>query len=103
MVVDTFFLLGLRISGIKNIEKPIEIPFYKKTIKDDFNPDQYRVKGIYGENGSGKTAIMIAVRIMTRILFDKNYLSDSVNQQLLIEHINKKTKKGNGQRLDMEV
>ena len=94
MVVDTFFLLGLRISGIKNIEKPIEIPFYKKTIKDDFNPDQYRVKGIYGENGSGKTAIMIAVRIMTRILFDKNYLSDSVNQQLLIEHINKKTKKG---------
>ena len=53
--MKNFFLLNLCISGIKNIEKMIEIPFYKKTIKDDFNPEQYRVKGIYGENGSGKT------------------------------------------------
>lgn len=87
-----FFLLNLSICGIKNIEKPIEIPFYKKTIKDDFDPAQYRVKGIYGENGSGKTAIMTAVKIMTRILLDRNYLSDSVNQKLLAENINKKTK-----------
>ena len=87
-----FFLLNLSICGIKNIEKPIEIPFYKKTIKDDFDPAQYRVKGIYGENGSGKTAIMTAVKIMTRILLDRNYLNDSVNQRLLAENINKKTK-----------
>ena len=91
--MDTFFLLNLRISGIKNIEKPVEIPFYKKTIKDDFNPDQYRIKGIYGENGSGKTAIMTAVNIMTRMILEKNYLTDSVNQQLLVECINKKTGK----------
>lgn len=93
-ILDTFFLLNLRISGIKNIEKPVEIPFYKKTIKDDFNPDQYRIKGIYGENGSGKTAIMTAVNIMTRMILEKNYLTDSVNQQLLVECINKKTGKG---------
>lgn len=89
--MNAVFLLGLKISGIKNIEKPIEIPFYKKTIKDDFDPDQYRVKGIYGENGSGKTGIMVAVKIMTRILLDRNYLNDSVNQRLLAENINKKT------------
>ena len=88
-----FYLLNLRISGIRNIEKQIEIPFYKKTIKNDFDPQKYRVKGIYGENGSGKTAIMTAVRIMTRIILDRNYLSDSVNQRLLAENINKKTKK----------
>ena len=87
------YLLNLRISGIKNIENLIEIPFYKKTIKDDFDPEQYRIKGIYGENGSGKTAIMTAVWIMTRILLDRNYLSDSVNQRILIENINKKTRK----------
>lgn len=91
MRVDNFFLLKLRISGIKNIEKQIEIPFYKKTIKNDFNPYFYRIKGIYGENGSGKTAIMTAVKIMTRLILDRNYLSDSVNQRLLAENINKKT------------
>ena len=52
------YLLRLEIVGIKNIEKPIEISFYKKTIKDDFNPEHYRVKAIYGENGSGKTTLM---------------------------------------------
>ncbi len=92
--MERFFLLNFKVSGIKNIENPIEIPFYKKTIKDDFLPDQYRLKGIYGENGSGKTAIMTAVWMMTRILLDRNYLSDSVNQKLLLENINKKTGKG---------
>lgn len=88
------FLLNLKISGIKNIEKAIEIPFYRKTIKNNFEPDQYRVKGIYGENGSGKTAIMTAVKILTRVLLDRNYLTDSVNQKILAECINKKTREG---------
>ncbi len=87
------YLLNLCISGIKNIVDRIEIPFYKKTIRNDFDPHQYRIKGIYGENGSGKTAIMTAVRIMTRILLDRNYLNDSVNQRLLVESINKQTRK----------
>ena len=97
--MGTVFLLSLGIFGIKNIELPIEIPFYKKTIKDDFNPEQYRIKGIYGENGSGKTAIMTAVKILTRILLDRNYLNDSVNQRLLVENINKKTRKGSVEAL----
>ena len=88
-----FFLLNFKVSGIKNIEKLIEIPFYKKTIKNDFNPEQYRIKGIYGENGSGKTAVLTAVKIMTRVILDRNYLSDSINQRLLVENINKKTRK----------
>jgi len=93
MNMKSFFLLNIKISGIKNIERQIEIPFYKKTIKNDFDPEKYRIKGIYGENGSGKTAVMTAVRIMTRIILDRNYLSDSVNQQLIVENINKKTRK----------
>ena len=86
-------MLSLRLAGIKSIEKPVEIPFYKKTIKNDFCPDRYRVKGIYGENGSGKTAVMMAVRIMTRVLLDRNYLSDQLNQRLLTECINKQTRR----------
>ncbi len=94
MPVNDAYLLRLEIAGIKNIEKPIEISFYKKTIKNDFDPDQYRIKAIYGENGSGKTAVMMAVSILKKILLNKNYLSDSVNQKLFIENINKKTKSG---------
>lgn len=88
------YLLRLEIAGIKNIEKPIEISFYKKTIKDDFHPEEYRIKAIYGENGSGKTAVIMAVKILTRILLDKTYLNDSVNQRLFVENINKKTRSG---------
>ena len=71
-----FYLLSLKISGIKNIEVPIELNFYKKTINNsDFDPEKYRIKAIYGENGSGKTAIITAVKILQNFLTDKNYLA----------------------------
>ena len=89
-----FYLLSLKISGIKNIEVPIELNFYKKTIKNDFNPEKYKIKAIYGENGSGKTAIITSVKILQNFLIDKNYLTDSNNQKTLVETINKKTQSG---------
>ena len=49
---------------------------------------------IVGENGSGKTAIILAVNIMRNIMIDKSYLSDSMNQKLLVESVNKKTMSG---------
>jgi len=89
-----FYLLTLDICGIKNIEKPIHLDFYKKTINRDFDPEKYKIKAIYGENGSGKTAIVLAVKILQNILMDKNYLYDGDNQKTLVEIINKKTRKG---------
>ena len=90
-----FYLLSLKISGIKNIEVPIELNFYKKTINNsDFDPEKYRIKAIYGENGSGKTAIITAVKILQNFLTDKNYLIDSDDQKILVETINKKTHSG---------
>lgn len=89
-----FYLLSLKISGIKNIEVPIELNFYKKTIKNDFNPEKYKIKAIYGENGSGKTAIITSVKILQNFLIDKNYLTDSDKQKALVETINKKTRSG---------
>lgn len=87
-----FFLLGLNVYGIKNIEKPLEFTFYKKVVNKNFDPNEYRIKAIYGENGSGKTAIMTAVLILKNIILDKNYLYESVTQRNLIELINKKTR-----------
>ncbi len=89
-----FYILTLDVCGIKNIEKPIHLDFYKKTINRDFDPEKYKIKAIYGENGSGKTAIVLAVKILQNILVDKNYLYDSDNQKTLVEIINKKTRKG---------
>ena len=85
------YLLSLNISGIKNIEKEIRIDFYKKTIDKNFNPDNYRIKAIYGENGSGKTGIVTAVQILREIILNSNYLNESSNQTFLEEIVNKKT------------
>ena len=51
---NLFYLLNLSVSGIKCIEKEVRLDFYKKTVDKDFDPEKYRVKAIYGENGSGE-------------------------------------------------
>ncbi len=86
------YLLSVWISGIKNIEKEICIDFFGKNIDKKFNPEKNRVKGIYGENGTGKTAIISAVRIVREFIFDNNYLRDPKNQLILSELINKDTR-----------
>ena len=87
------YLLSLTMSGIKNIDKDITLNFYKKTVNKDFDPEQYKVKAIYGENGSGKTAVVLGVQLLKDILLENNYLGDSANQKYLDEIINKKTKR----------
>lgn len=89
-----FYMLKLSVCGIKNIETPIELNFYKKTINNDFNPEEYRIKAIYGENGSGKTALIQSVKILQNLLTDKSYLADNDTQRSLVEMVNKKTGKG---------
>ncbi len=89
-----FYILKLKVCGIKNIEKPIELNFYKKTINNDFDATKYRIKAIYGENGSGKTAIIQSVKILQNLLTNKSYLADNDTQRSLVELINKKTGKG---------
>lgn len=89
-----FYILRLKICGLKNIEAPVEFNFYKKTINNDFDPEKYRIKAIYGENGSGKTAVITSVKLLQNLLINKSYLADNDTQRSLIETINKKTKKG---------
>ena len=86
-----FFLINLKVSGIKNIEDEIQFDFYNK-ILTSFNPELYRVKAIYGENGSGKTAVMTAVNIAKKIVLTPGYLKQEVNQSFLDSMINKKTR-----------
>ena len=85
-----FYLLEFRLKGIKNIEKKIAINFYKQDIRK-FNRENYNVKGIFGRNGIGKTAIIKGIEILRNIVLDSDYLI--LKNSLLNEMINKKLKK----------
>ena len=86
----SFYLLSAGISGVKNIHKRILLEFYKKTIDKSFDPDKYRVKGVFGENGFGKTAIITAFYIYQALIVRSDYIA--TNPQYLLETINKMTK-----------
>lgn len=90
---NMIYLLNMTISGIKSIEKEVHLDFYKKTVDRKFNPEKYRIKAIYGENGSGKSAIITAVKIFQDIIINDNYFNESKTQIFLDEIINKKTQK----------
>lgn len=38
----------------------------------------YNIKGIYGMNGSGKSGIVISVKILKSILTDSGYLNNPI-------------------------
>ena len=80
-----FYLLEFRLKGIKNIEKEITINFYKQDIRK-FNRENYNVKGIFGRNGIGKTAIIKGIEILRNIVLDSDYLT--LKNSLLNEMIN---------------
>lgn len=90
---NMIYLLNIAVSGIKSIEKEVQIDFYKKIVDKKFNPDKYRIKAIYGENGSGKSAIITAVKIFQDLIINENYINESKTQNFLDEIINKTTKK----------
>ncbi len=85
------YLLNVRMSGIKSIKNEIRLDFYKKTVDKNFDPDKFRVKSIYGENGSGKTAIITGIKIFQDLMLSNQYLNESKNQRFLDEIINKET------------
>ena len=88
---NMYYLLNVTVAGVKCIEEEIRLDFYKKIVNQKFDADKYRIKAIYGENGSGKSAIITAVKIFQDIICNSQYLSESKNQKLLDELINKKT------------
>lgn len=88
---NLIYLLNVRMSGIKSIKNEIRLDFYKKTVDKNFDPDKFGVKAIYGENGSGKTAIITGIKIFQDLMLSNQYLNESKNQRFLDEIINKET------------
>lgn len=85
------YLLNYSVKGIKTLDQLISLSFYKKTISKNPDTQDYNVKGIYGMNGSGKSAIITSVDILRNLLINSGYLNDPIVQGNLSEIINKKT------------
>lgn len=89
-LMNNIFLVSYRVKGIKNFEEEVSLSFYKKTITKPIDTGNYNVKGIYGMNGSGKSAIISSVDILRNLLINENYLNNPIVQSSLDEIINKK-------------
>ena len=97
--MNKVYLINYAVEGIKNIEDWVEFSFYKKTITKSFSVKQFNIKGIYGINGAGKSAVIRSAEILKYLVLDPDYLSDPYVQNLLNDLVNKK-KKTFGAKLD---
>ena len=81
-------LLQLSTYGMKNIEREITINFSNETIKNGITKIN-NVKGIFGYNGAGKSAIIMSVDLYKNIVCDPTFLV----QKKTIEQLNKLLKR----------
>ncbi|CCV64103.1 conserved hypothetical protein [Alteracholeplasma palmae J233] len=84
------YITKLYLNGVKNISKPIEMNFYKKTIGKKIDLNETNIKAIYGANGAGKSAIIQALLMYER-LNNSSYLYNDRNVLKLKELVNKIT------------
>ena len=75
--LGTVRLERLKIQNIKNVKNgEIFFPEQKKLERGEFDVDEFgSVLGIYGQNGSGKTTTVDALRIL--LAFDKDSIRTS--------------------------
>lgn len=84
------YLLNYSVKGIKALDQTVSLSFYKKTITKPIDFRSYNIKGIYGINGSGKSAIITSVKIFKNLIVNKDYINNPIVQRQLRELINKK-------------
>ena len=93
-----FYMTAYQVKGIKTLDQMVSLSFYQKTIKVPVDTQRYNIKGIYGMNGAGKSAIVTSVDILKSLLTNPDYLKNPMVQKNLGASINKQTGK-----LDMAV
>ena len=91
--MNGLYLINYSVKGIKALDQTVSLSFYKKTITKPVDFRNYNIKGIYGINGSGKSAIITSVKIFRNLIVDRDYLNNPIVQRQLRELINKKVSK----------
>lgn len=82
-------LLQLKTYGLKNIEQPIILDFANQTINNGINKVN-NIKGIYGYNGAGKTALIRSMYFYKNIINNADFLVQNDVKKQLKDLINKK-------------
>ncbi len=85
-------LLQIKTSGMKNLSEEITIDFANLTIEKGINKLN-NVKGIFGFNGSGKTALMTSVDYYLKIVKDPTFLLQKDTTKKLDQLLNFQTKR----------
>ena len=85
-------LLQIKTSGMKNLSEEITIDFANLTIEKGINKLN-NVKGIFGFNGSGKTALMTSVDYYLRIATDPTFLVQKDTTKKLDQLLNFETRR----------
>ena len=88
------WIIRFTTKGIKNIDKLTSVNFYNNSVSKGKTIDleKKNIKGIFGINGAGKSAYVLAVDIYNSITTKSDYLVQDFNKNLLNELINKATK-----------
>ena len=84
-------LLQLSTYGIKNIENEVTISISNETIEKGISKIN-NVKGIFGYNGAGKSAIMGSIDFYKNIVCNQTFLMQNETKQQLNKLINYKRK-----------
>ena len=74
-------LLQLSTYGIKNLENEIIITFSNETIENGINKLN-NIKGIFGYNGSGKSAIITSIDLYKNIICDSTLIQNETKEKL---------------------
>ena len=87
------YLLRFSTKGIKNLDKLISIDFYNNSITKGkrIDLDKKNLKGIFGINGAGKSAYILAMDIYNSISTKNDYLVQNIVKTKLNKLINKST------------
>lgn len=96
--MTNIYMLNYSVKGIKTLDQWVDLSFYKKDYSRNLDFQSYNVKGIYGMNGSGKSAIVNSVEILKNLILHRYYLTNPIIQNYLNSIIHKSI-----QELNIEV
>lgn len=80
-------LLQIKLCGMKNIENEIALDFSNSTIEKGVKKIN-NVKGIFGYNGAGKSAIIASIDLYKKLICSPNYLMQNDSKNYLNKLIN---------------
>lgn len=88
------YILRFTTRGLKNISKDTAVDFYNNSVSKGKNIslEKKNIKGIFGNNGAGKSAYILAIDIYNALTSKNDYLYQDIIKKKLGKLINKSTR-----------